>query len=75
MDFPQYRKRFDNKSYYKVISEQEMEEIQLIGNKIFHHYLKADKYFEKLLILEILEAKDERYSQIKPTDYEKIQAT
>jgi len=32
MDFPQYRKRFDNKSFYKVTSFTTFEEVQLVGN-------------------------------------------
>ncbi len=69
MDFPQYRARFDKKSYYKVISKHEMEEIQFIGQRKFMHNLKADKYFEKVLIQSILDADDELYFKIEATEY------
>lgn len=73
MDFPQYRKRFDNKSYYKVINEETMQEVQRIGNKVFYHELKADKYFEKLLIQDIINGADELYTVITKDEWEQCQ--
>ena len=72
MDFPQYRKRFDNKSFYKIINEQSMEEVQIIGEKKFFHQLKADKYFEKVLISEVLEAASDLYEKISWEEWQNI---
>ena len=61
MDFPQYRKRFDNKSFYKIINERTLEEVQLVGGKKFVYHLKADKYFELLKIQEIVNLEGDMY--------------
>lgn len=72
MDFPQYRKRFDNKSYYKVINEESMQEVQRIGKKIFYHELKADKYFEKILISDIISAPNDVYQVISEEEWNEV---
>lgn len=72
MDFPQYRKRFDNKSYYKIINERTFEEVQLIGDKVFIHNINAEKYFEIIRIQEMIEAEGEMYSVCTDIEYEKI---
>jgi hypothetical protein len=61
MDFPQYRKRFDQKSFYKIINDRTFEEVQLVGEKRFVHQIQADKYFEILLIQDMLSLSGEMY--------------
>lgn len=39
--YPQYRKYSDNKSYFKVLSKNSFEEIQVLGQKISHHIFEA----------------------------------
>jgi hypothetical protein len=37
--YPQYRKYANNKAYFKIISENGWEEVQVIGNRhILHHF-------------------------------------
>lgn len=72
MDFPQYRKRFDQKSYYKIINASTFEEVQLIGDKVFIHSIKAEKYFEKLRIQEMLDSTSELYLLSSSSEYEAI---
>tara|TARA_B100000508_G_scaffold141093_1_gene146509 strand:- start:8777 stop:9004 length:228 start_codon:yes stop_codon:yes gene_type:complete len=72
MDFPQYRKRFDNKSYYKIINERNFEEVQLIGNKVFIHTIKAEKYFEILRIQEMIECDGEMYVISTEAEFQKV---
>jgi hypothetical protein len=69
MEFPQYRKRFDNKSFYELINERSFEEVQLIGEKKFIHQLNAEKYFEIILIQDILSNKDGLYEVISEEEY------
>lgn len=61
MDFPQYRKRFDNKSIYKITSLTSFEEVQLIGKRFYIYSIEAKKYFEQLQVLDMLEAEIELY--------------
>ena len=39
--FPVYRKYKNNKHFFKVISKNNFEEIQIIGNKKITHLIKA----------------------------------
>jgi uncharacterized protein YjcR len=69
MDFPQYRRRFDNKSFYKLLNERTLEEVQLIGNKAFIHQLEATQYFEILRLQEILNCEDGQYFESTEEEY------
>jgi hypothetical protein len=48
-DYPQYRKYPNNKGYFKIISDKEWEEIQVIGSKyLLHHFtvsILPDRHF------------------------------
>lgn len=41
MHYPQYRKYKNNKSYFKIISAIEFEEIQVFNNSFTLHYFEA----------------------------------
>lgn len=69
MDFPQYRKRFDEKSFYKILNERQMEEVQIIGDKAFKHHITADKYFEIVLLQDILSGNNGIYLSIEENEY------
>lgn len=60
-DFPQYRKTFNGLSYYKITDETNFIEIQSIGEKRFKHTIKAEQYFEKLKVLEMLDLNSDLY--------------
>lgn len=70
MVFPQYRKRFDNKSFYKVTSLTTFEEVQLIGKRFFIHVVHAKKYFEQLQVQDMLSAKMEMYQMSNESEFE-----
>ncbi|MEX2485005.1 MAG: hypothetical protein WED10_10610 [Brumimicrobium sp.] len=72
MDFPQYRKRFDSKSFYKIINERTFEEVQLIGDRVFQHKIIADKYFEIIQIQDMLNVVGEMYLISNETEFEGI---
>lgn len=55
MDFPQYRKLSDGKSWYKIENERNFIEIQLIGSKKIIHLVEAKQYPEMLRIMEMLD--------------------
>ena len=70
MDFPQYRKRFDNKSFYKVTSFTTFEEVQLVGKRFLIHVVHAKKYFEQLQIQDMLSAEMEMYQMSIESEFE-----
>lgn len=57
-DFPQYRMLSNGKVFYKIISENEFIEIQFMGEKKMEFRMMAEKYPEKLKIMEMLNCKD-----------------
>lgn len=73
MDFPQYRKRFDSKSFYKIINERTFEEVQLIGDKVFKHQITADKYFEIIQIQDMLKAEGGMYLVSTKIEYDRYE--
>lgn len=70
MDFPQYRKRFDNKSFYKVTSFTTFEEVQLVGKRFLIHVVHAKKYFEQLQIQDMLASEMEMYQMSEESEFE-----
>lgn len=70
MDFPQYRKRFDNKSFYKVTSFTTFEEVQLVGKRFLIHLVHAKKYFEQLQIQDMLASEIEMYQLSEESEFE-----
>jgi len=70
MDFPQYRKRFDNKSFYKVTSFTTFEEVQLVGKRFLIHVVHAKKYFEKLQIQDMLASEIDMYQMSVEKEFE-----
>ena len=41
INYPLYRKYPNNKSYFKILSTEEFEEIQILGSKVSIHFFKA----------------------------------
>ncbi|HXA01240.1 MAG TPA: hypothetical protein VNW99_04585 [Cytophagaceae bacterium] len=54
--YPLFRKRPDGKTYYKIISGSELEELKIFGKKYTILHTKAIKYPEKLYISELIDA-------------------
>jgi len=52
--FPVYLRLLDGKSYYKVLSLDEMTEYQRIGKRWLRHDVKATILPERYLILDLL---------------------
>lgn len=55
MDFPQYRKLSNDRSFYRINSNDNFEELQIIGDSVILHRIRAEKYPEKLRIMEMLD--------------------
>jgi len=54
MNFPQYRKLSNNKSFYRIDGERLFFEIQLIGHKSFLTQTEAKQYPEIIRISDML---------------------
>ena len=58
MTFPIYRKLFNEKSYYKIVSADSFIELQKIGTKIRKHTIIAQQFPEKLRIQDMISLAD-----------------
>jgi hypothetical protein len=54
MNFPQYRKLSNQKSFYRIESSVQFTEVQIMGSKRFVHSVEARQYPEKLRIMDML---------------------
>jgi hypothetical protein len=69
--YPLFRKRTDGKTFYKIFSDLEFEELKILGKKYTIQRIKAAQYPEKLYIMELIETSntiekldDQEYSEI-----------
>lgn len=67
--FPIYRKYTNSKTFFKIISALEFEEIQFIGSQMHTHRITATQFPEKLRIQDMIECKDGIWKQISEDDY------
>jgi hypothetical protein len=54
IQFPVYRKYRNGKSYFKIISRNEFEEVQVVGSKKVIHKIKATQFPEMHLIKDLV---------------------
>lgn len=67
--FPQYRKLFNDKSFFKILDERNFQEIQIVGDKYTLYTFKAEQYFEILKVNEILEMTNSLYTRISEEEF------
>lgn len=58
INFPVYRKYNNGKSYFKIISRNEFEEIQIVGSKKILHLVKATQLPEMNHVYDLVYNKD-----------------
>jgi hypothetical protein len=69
IEYPQFRKLSNEKSYYKIDSATELTEIQRVGEKFLVHQLQAKILPEKLLISDLIACDSSNYSIITAEEY------
>lgn len=69
--FPQYRKYPNNKSYFKVLSVDSFEEIQVVGKNYFLTKVKAKILPDRNLIADMIEAAA-NWVEIEEVEYQKV---
>jgi hypothetical protein len=68
--FPQYRKLKNGLRFYKINSNIDFEELQLVGEKVFHFHFIAEQYPEKLRIMDMLDSSSEFYDLLLDKEWE-----
>ena len=72
MEFPQYRKYAHNKTFFKISSFNEFEEIQIQGNGIKKYTFKAKILPDRNYISDLVYNKDKNWIEIEEKEYNKI---
>lgn len=70
--YPLYRKYNHGKAYFKVISEDEFEEIQLLGSKITLHHFKAKILPDRNYISDLTFDYHNHWEAIEADEYEAL---
>lgn len=70
MNFPIYRKYTHNKTFFKIISYTEFEEINLIGSKKVTSKTIAKIFPEKQFILDVIEMRNGAWSESNKKEFE-----
>lgn len=69
MDFPQYRKYKNGKSFFKILSNAHFEEYQLQFGKIVKHAFKASILPDRNYIQDMLFSYREHWDKIQEDDF------
>jgi hypothetical protein len=75
MEFPQYRKYSNDKGFFKVLSFESFEEIQIMGSKSIHTAFEAKTFVDRNLIQDMLDCADEGWEFINETEFERVLRT
>ena len=70
--FPVYLKYKNNNNFFKIVSETEMEEIMLMGSKIFISYKTASILPDRIHINDLLQNTFNNCEIITESEFEKL---
>jgi len=74
MNFPQFRKYKNIKTYFKIISEKEFEEVSAIGSNYSLHKVIAEQYPEMLRIQDMLNCENDAWEIIEFSEYLRVKS-
>ncbi len=57
-DFPQYRKLPNNKAFYRINSNRDFDEVQMLGTKVLRYHHDAKQYPEILRIMSMMDCEE-----------------
>jgi hypothetical protein len=72
LPFPQYRKYLNNKGYFKILSEKEWEEIQIIGSKKTINQFTATIFPDKNFLHDLTYNYQTNWVEIEEAEYDSI---
>ena len=72
--YPQYRKYLNNKGYFKIISPDEWEEIQLIGSKAIINTFKVNIFPDRNFINDLTFEYHNNWTKIEEAEYERVKS-
>lgn len=72
MNYPQYRKYKNNKSYFKISSPDTFEEIRATGDKYYLHMFTAKILPDRNFISDMLHNYEEHWEAITESEFKSI---
>jgi hypothetical protein len=57
-DFPQYRKLPNDKAFYRINSDRDFDEVQVLGSKVLRYHHEAKQYPEILRIMSMMNCEE-----------------
>jgi len=72
MNFPLYRKLSHNKTFYRINSLTDFDEIMLIGKRVKLMHTEALQYPEKLKILDMVHQTDSAYLAMEQNEWDNL---
>lgn len=72
INFPQYRKYKNGKSFFKIISPTEWEEIQIIGSQKTNHHFEVKILPDRNFINDMLFDYENNWIKIEENEYNDI---
>ncbi len=73
--YPQYRKYSNGKSFFKIISNDEFEEIQVLGSSKTIHYFKAKILPDRNYIADLITNENNHWLNCESKEYESLKET
>lgn len=71
MEFPQFRKLKNGRSYYRIDAANEFTELQQVGSKWLKYEFKVAQYPDKMLLQDMLQQQDP-YLVVSAGEYQSI---
>ncbi len=72
--YPQYRKYLNGHNFFKIISDKEWEEIQVMGSKYSIHQFKVSIFPDRNYLYDMTFDYEKNWVAIDNAEYEKIKA-
>jgi len=73
--FPKFRKYTNNKSFFRIESELNWTEIQIVGSKKMLHHFYANQYPEKLFLQSLINFEMEGIQDSNKAEFENLLQT
>lgn len=71
MSYPQYRSYSNGKGFFKVISSEEFQEIQVVGKHMVSSNYRAKNFSDRTFIQDLINCHEGRWLEIEASLYEK----
>ncbi len=72
INYPQYRKYLNDKVFFKIISNNEWEEVQIVGSNYLLHHFTVQIMPDRNLIYDMTFDYNRNWAKIESDEYEKV---